>query len=306
MCVAASLFDDNRSKVASAALAGVRARGGVSVGFKCVDGIVTRLADLHERGGFRAKLPRTHGLTEAVLINTGGGLLGGDAVDFAVSVACGAAAQVTTQSAERVYRSLGSDCRVGISLTAGAAARLHWLPQETILFDGARLARTIEADVAADATLLMVEATVFGRAAMDETVRSGALHDRWAIRRAGRLVYSDRIKFDGDMAEQLQRVAVGATAVAMATVVYVADDAGDRLDGARAAIEAPAGRAAVSAWNGMLVGRLLAASADALKADTARLVAYLSGHALPRVWGLEMRRADGAHQTGARIGHDAI
>ena len=97
---------------AATALDVVRTRGGVSISFKAETGRATRLADLHEWGGFRAKLPRTHGLMEGVLINTGGGLLGGDHARFDVSVGAGAAAQVATQSAERVYRSLGPDCRI--------------------------------------------------------------------------------------------------------------------------------------------------------------------------------------------------
>jgi urease accessory protein len=273
-------------KQAAAALHGVRARGGVSIAFKILDNGSTRLADLHEFGGFRAKLPRTYGLTEAVLINTGGGLLGGDGVRFAVSVDAGAAAQVTTQAAERVYRSLGPDCCIDVALLVGAAGRLHWLPQETMLFNEARLARTITADIAADAALLMLEATVFGRAAMDEKVVSGHLRDVWRIRRNGRLVYADTIRLDGDLNALLQVAALGAGACAMATVLYVAPDAMDRLEPSRAAIAAPAGRAAVSAWNGMLVARFLAPSAEALKTDVARLVAHLSGFALPRVWGM--------------------
>ena len=284
MSVVALRFNEGNQQ-AAAALSGVRSRGGVSIAFKH-KADTTRLADLHEVGGFRAKLPRTHGLTEAVLINTGGGLLGGDAVRFNVGVEQTAAAQVTTQSAERVYRSLGPDCRIDIALNVARGARLHWLPQETILFNEARLARTITADMAADATLLMVEATVFGRAAMAETVTAGNLRDVWRVSRAGSLVYADTIRLDGDIQAALARPAVGAGAIAMATVLYVAPDAVDRLDGARAALAEAAGRAAVSAWNGQLVGRLLAPSADALKTDIARLATYLSGFALPRVWGM--------------------
>ena len=270
---------------AATALDVVRTRGGVSISFKAETGRATRLADLHEWGGFRAKLPRTHGFTEAVLINTGGGLLGGDHAQFSVSIGAGAAAQVTMQSAERVYRSLGPDCRIDLTLSVAEGARLHWLPQETILFNEARLARTITADVAEDAALLMVEATVFGRAAMAETVNAGTLRDVWRISRGGTLVYADTVRIEGGIAGQLARSAIGAGACAMATVLYVAPDAADRIEGARLVLDAKKGRAAVSAWNGMLVGRLLAPSADALKADVAQLAACLSGHALPRVWG---------------------
>lgn len=270
---------------AAAALAGVRARGGISIAFK-TSAQQTRLADLHEWGGYRAKLPRTPGLTEAVLINTGGGLLGGDAVRFEVAVGAHAEAQITTQSAERVYRSLGPQCRIDVVLTVEAGARLHWLPQETILFNEARLSRSITASIAADATLLMVEAVVFGRAARGETVSAGALRDVWRISRGGSLVYAESIALDGAIDDQLGRAAVGAGAATMALVLYVAPDAADRVAGARAALERKRARAAVSAWNGMLVGRLLAPSADALKADVALLAAHLSGHALPRVWGM--------------------
>ena len=188
----AALRSSERRAEAAAALGVVRARGGVAIAFKAEGGGATRLADLHERGGFRAKLPRTHGLTEAVLINTGGGLLGGDGVRFDVAVGRDAAAQITTQSAERVYRSLGPDCHVDIVLSIAAGGRLHWLPQETILFHEARLKRTITAELAGDATLLMVEATVFGRAAMGETMSGGALHDVWRISRGGALAYAKR------------------------------------------------------------------------------------------------------------------
>lgn len=281
----AALPSSSAKSAAAAALDGVRARGGVAVAFKRVAGC-TRLADLHERGGFRAKFPRTHGLCEAVLINTGGGLLGGDSVRFDITVDADAEAQVTTQSAERVYRSLGPDACVDIALSVGSKGRLHWLPQETILFNDARLARNIAADIADDATLLLIEATVFGRAAMAEMMLAGALHDRWRISRGGELIYADTVRIAGDIQNQLMGAAIGCGATAMATLLYIAPDAADRLDAARASLADTSARAAVSSWNGMLAARLLAPSADALKADVVRLTAYLSGYALPRVWGV--------------------
>ena len=271
---------------AATALAPVRARGGVSIAFKADAAGITRLADLHEWGGFRAKLPRTHGPTEAVLINTGGGLLGGDTAAFDITVAANAAAQITTQSAERIYRSLGPDCRISIDLQVADTARLHWLPQETILFNEARLARTITADIAANSTLLLVETTIFGRAAMAETVLSGSLRDTWRISRGGSLVYADNVCLTGPIHTHLTRNAIAAGATAMASVLYIAPDAAERVEGARAALDTKQGRAAVSSWNGLLAGRLLAPSADALKADVARLTTFLSGHPLPRVWGI--------------------
>lgn len=280
----AGLQSDSEQNLTAAALAGNRARGGVSIAFQATER-GTSLQDLHEWGGFRAKLPRVEGLSEAVLINTGGGLLGGDCVSFNIDVQAGAAAQVCTQAAERIYRSLGPACEIDVKLDIAAAARLHWLPQETILFDRAHLARSISADIARDGIALIVEAIVFGRAAMDERVSSASLHDRWRIRRDGRLIYADTIAIDGDIDAQLSSAAIGHGAKAMATILYIAPDAEERRDGLRATLEAPMGRAGVSAWNGMCVARLLAPTADALKADIARTVRRLSGYPLPRVWG---------------------
>ena len=285
MSVAVLPSDRDRDAAANA-LAGVRTRGGVAIAFKADADGRTRLADLHEWGGFRVKLPHSHGLPEAVLINTGGGLLGGDAVNFGVVLDIGTTAQIVSLSAERVYRSLGPACRIDVTLDVGGRARLHWLPQETILFNEARLRRTITAKTAADATLLMVEQTVFGRAAMGETVVAGSFHDTWRIWRGETLVYAESIDLSGAIAQKLGRAAIGAGAMAMATVLYMAPDAADRLDDARAALDAKHGRAAVSTWNGMLIGRLLAPAADALNADVARLATFLSGRAMPRVWGL--------------------
>ena len=132
------LRSDAENNTAALALGGVRARSGVAISFKRGSGAATHLDELHEWGGFRAKLPRTHGLREAVLINTGGGMLGGDTVEFNVRVKAHAQAQITTQSAERVYRSLSPDTSVNIALSVADHARLYWLPQETILFNKAR------------------------------------------------------------------------------------------------------------------------------------------------------------------------
>ena len=118
---------------------------------------------------------------------------------------------ITTQAAERVYRTLGPAATVDIKLKADTGSTLLWLPQETILFDGASLTRTFELDLRAGATFLAVESAIFGRAAMGEAVKSVALHDRWrrsenrrGARRAGfrwwrqRVEWQDRCKASGE------------------------------------------------------------------------------------------------------------
>jgi urease accessory protein len=269
------------------AIAPVRARAGVALAFAAAaDTGVTRLAHLEEYGGFRAKFPRPEHGCEAVTINTGGGMLGGDHYCIDVTVNARASALVASQSAERVYRALDTPARVDVALRVDAAATLHWVPQETILYSSARLSRRIEAEIAADATLLMTETMVFGRQAHGEDVRAGTLRDHWRIYRAGELIYADAVRLDGDMHAALQQKAVGDGARASAVVLYVAPDAQDRRDAARDILGVPAGRAAMSAWNGMLAARFLAPDGATLRADIYRLTEHLMRRPMPRVWGV--------------------
>jgi urease accessory protein len=260
-----------------------RADGGVAASWRCDDG-VTRLVSLEERGGWRAKFPEPDPHVEAVLINTGGGILGGDRARFDFAVGDGAHVTAATQSAERIYRTLGPQSVIATRIELGAASRFHWLPQETILFNGANLARSLMVNMPSTATLLAVEAIVFGRAAMGETVRTGTISDQWRVHRDDTLVFAEATRLDGDMAVQLAHPAIGNGALATATLLYVAPDAEGRLEGARAALGTPKARAAVSAWNGLLVARFLATSSAHLRADIAAIATYLSGGPLPRVW----------------------
>ncbi|NJO23617.1 MAG: urease accessory protein UreD, partial [Sphingomonadales bacterium] len=150
----------------------------------------TGIATLAEKGGYRLKFPRTHGShAEAVIINTGGGVVGGDRIKLDFSIEEGADATVTTQAAERIYRSTGLDSEIDARLRVSNRARLIWAPQETILFSGAKLRRRYEVDVASSARLLFVESMIFGRVASGEEMDRGALHDSWRVRRDGRLVF---------------------------------------------------------------------------------------------------------------------
>ena len=166
-----------------------RAEGRARIAFRRKDGR-TRLERLFQEGCAKLRLPTPLGDAppEAVVINTAGGLTGGDRFAVEVELGEGAAATVTTQACERIYRSTGEPAEVTSRLRVAAGGRLAWLPQETILFDGGRLSRGLEVDLAGDAELLCVESILLGRAAMGERVIQGLLHDRWRIRREGRLI----------------------------------------------------------------------------------------------------------------------
>ena len=260
-----------------------RAEGTARLSFRH-DGTATRLRTLYQEGCAKIRLPRLppgH-IPEAILINTAGGLAGGDRIAVAVEAGGGATASVTTQACERVYRSTGPDAVVENRLTLGSGARLAWLPQETILFDGGCLSRRLEADLSTDAELLAVESVLFGRTAMGETVRHGALHDRWRIRRDGRLIFAEDFRVAGDIAAQLARPAALGGRTAMATILHITPAPEKLLDAARSLLGETGG---ASAWDGKLLIRLVAPTGLALRQLLEPLLTLLlGGRALPKVW----------------------
>jgi urease accessory protein len=248
-------------------------------------GAATRPVRIAESGALRVRLPRVAGAAlEGVLINTAGGVACGDRFEVEAFVGPGADLVLATPAAEKVYRSDGATAEIAIQVTLEEGAGLAWLPQETILFDTARLRRRLDADLAADARLLVFESVVFGRSAFSEEVVSGFFEDRWRIRRAGRLVYADTLRLSGAIAARLDRPAIAAGARALATVLYVAPDAEARLDEARDVLSGSTCATGCSAWNGLLAVRFLAHDAAALRASAIRFIEAFRGP-LPRVWG---------------------
>ncbi|NVN87616.1 MAG: urease accessory protein UreD [Rhodopseudomonas sp.] len=260
-----------------------RARGSVKFDVGLVDG-VTRRRDLHESGSLRVRFPspEARGLS-AMFVNTAGGVAGGDRFDIDMSVGDGAALTVTTAAAEKVYRSHGSAARLDISLKAAAGSHLAWLPQETILFDQARVERRIDIELAESASLLLCEIVIFGRAAMGEKMLQGHFVDRWRLRRGGRLVFAETVRLDGDIGEKLARPAVANGGVAIGTALIVPGDEAlvQRL---REASETFDGEVGISAWNGFAMARFCAQDAARLRADMIAVLGRVGGAALPRMW----------------------
>src|SRR6266852_3175079 len=209
---------------ASAIFAANRARGSVAFDVHLLEG-VTRRRHLHESGSLRVRFPspEAEGLS-AVFVNTAGGIAGGDR--FAIDIATGEGSRlaVTTAAAEKVYRTDGPAAELNIALKASAGSHLAWLPQETILFDRARMLRRIDIDLAESASLLLCEIVVFGRAAMGERMERGEFVDCWRLRRGGKLVFAETVRLDGDIGAKLARPAVAKGGVAIATALIVPGD----------------------------------------------------------------------------------
>jgi urease accessory protein len=271
------------TRAASAIFAANRARGAARFDVRCDDG-VTRRGSLHESGSLRVRFPspEDEGLS-AVFVNTAGGVAGGDHFDIAISAGERARLTLTTAAAEKVYRAPDAPARLDISLKAASGAHIAWLPQETILFDRAKIARRIDIDLAEDASLLLCEIVVFGRAAMGERMQQGEFIDRWRLRRGGRLVFAETVRLDGDIGAKLAKPAVAKGGVAIGTALIVPGDEAV-VERIREASESFGGEVGISAWNGFAMARFCAQDAGRLRADMMAVLGRASSSPLPRLW----------------------
>jgi urease accessory protein len=245
----------------------------------------SRRGRVHEAGSLRVRFPNgaSQATLDAVIVNTAGGMAGGDRFAIDIKVGAGARLSVTTAAAEKIYRSLGPDTDICVKLDVGPGGALAWLPQETIVFDQARLRRSIDIELARDAKLLLAEAAVFGRSAMGETVVQGHFFDRWRLRVGGALVFAETLRLDGDIAQRLAQRAIAGGGVAVASVIKYPGDDTDAT-AIRTAQDRFAGEVGVSAWNGVVVARLVASDGAALRRDLVAMLTALDAAPLPRLW----------------------
>jgi urease accessory protein len=271
------------TRAISATFAANRAQGAVRFDVKSQDG-VTRRGNLHESGSLRVRFPSPEGEgLSGVFVNTAGGIAGGDRFDIDIRAGEGARLTLTTAAAEKVYRAGGPAAGLNIALKAEAGAHLAWLPQETILFDRARISRRLDIELAADARLLLCEIAVFGREAMGERMRHGEFIDRWRLRRGGRLVFAETIRLDGEIGEKLAQPAIANGGVAIGTALIVPGDEAV-VERIREGTDTFGGEVGISAWNGFAMARFCAQDAARLRADMMSVLGRVSGMALPRLW----------------------
>jgi urease accessory protein len=260
-----------------------RAVGRIALSVKSMAG-GTRRARVHEAGALRVRCPGPAAdELEAVIVNTAGGMAGGDRFEIDMTVGAGARLLVTTAAAEKIYRTLEPDTQACVKLSVAAGGALAWLPQETILFDRARLRRTIDVELADDARLILAEAVVFGRSGMGEHVMAGLMHDCWRVRRDGRLVYAETALLDGPISPTLAAPAVANGGVAIATVLVVPSEEATAA-AVRGISDQFRGEVGVSAWNGLAAARLVADNGASLRHDLAAVLSVLRGASVPRLW----------------------
>jgi urease accessory protein len=265
-----------------------RARGTARVRLCSAPGRTTRVATLFQEGCLKVRLPRPHlpGDVDLAIINTAGGLTGGDIVTTDVALEAGASATVTTPACERIYRSMGGDVRIRQHLRVGRGARLDWVPQETILFDQARLQRRLAVELEADAEVTLAEAVLFGRVAMNETVTSGFFSDFWTVRRDGRLLFADATRITSPFDQAMACPSTLGGHAAMASVVHVGPDLEAKRDALRdrfSQIEDVA--AGASLVGDVILVRIVAPVGHALRRALIPALGVLCNpRPLPRAW----------------------
>jgi urease accessory protein len=219
-----------------------------------------RITHLMQRHPLRVMFPRacSSEVEEAVLINASGGVAGADRLEFAIAALGNVSATVTSQAAEKVYRALNEPARIATTLEVGAGAKLAWLPQETIVFNRARLSRETQVDVVSGAELLALEWLVLGRTAHGEELAGGHINDGWRVRIDGRLAWADSFRVSGGMFPHLRRTALLSSSNALATLVCFGPHPNRRLEFFRDLAPTPGCRFAATLVGGLLVARFAA------------------------------------------------
>jgi len=243
-----------------------RARGDIRLRYETYGG-VTRPLHLFETGGLRMRHPRAQQGCVGVMVNSAGCILGGDHLSLAIEAGEKAEVAVTTLAAEKIHRTLEAPALLDLSFTLAGRSTLSFLPQETIFFDASALKRRLNVVMAEDAAVLLVDMIVLGRLASGEDAITCRWSDSWRIHRGGRLIFAEESRMNGAVRGYFDQPSLGGGGRAIALLLAVAPDAEGRLDALRDRLAPFKSVCAygVSAWNGMLVARFLAASPDILR-----------------------------------------
>lgn len=240
----------------------------------------------YQKGSLKTLFPKSGNCHfDAVLLNTAGGVADGDQFQVNLDVKNGAHMRVTSQAAERIYGAQGAAMgEMDITASLADGARLDWLPQETILFDGGRLRRRLDISMNETSELLCVEPLVFGRVAMGERIQSGFLSDQWRVKRGGKLVFADALRLSGRIDQYLQDPAIGFGSGAMSSVLFISPQAEMRLNRTREILSDQGGASLIR--SGVLFARVMAQDSYLLRKTLIPLIEFLSDGPIPKTWSL--------------------
>jgi urease accessory protein len=149
----------------------------------------------------KALYPEGEAVCHAIVLHPPSGIVGGDQLEISIDVGPGAHPLLTTPGAGKWYRSAGAWAGQQLDFNVAAGATLEWLPQESIVFDGARADMQSRVKLAADARFIGCEVLCLGRRAAGERFEHGELRLVTRIERAGRPIWLERggVQGGGDL-----------------------------------------------------------------------------------------------------------
>jgi len=289
MSVNVSLFDASTQGTANPLIdvpAFVRASGRISVDARFLNA-ATRASRVSEEGSLRVRFPREEGEElSCVAINTGGGVTGGDKMSVEINAGPSAKLAFTSAAAEKIYRSAGACAEIKTHLTAQAGAILAFLPQETIIYNGARVRRFVDVHLDGAASALLCDLNCIGRTQMNENVDRLYLHDRWRISIGSVLDFADTTKLDGDATTLLRHPAIAGGASCFGTLIAASPQNADIERKWRAIAEQINGRLVLATGRvgHILVTRMIAQEMVYMREAATRLIEAAGLVSLPRSW----------------------
>jgi urease accessory protein len=237
----------------------------------------------------KALHPEGAAVCHVVIVHPPGGIVGGDRLSIGLEAGRGAHAQLTTPGAAKWYRSAGRVARSETVIAAGAGAIVEWLPQETLLFDGARAAVRLRVELSGDARFIGWDVTALGRTESGERFASGSLRQTFELHRDDVLAYCERTALDGG-SPALQSGAILNGAPVFGTFVAAFDPVPDELLAACRAVACAEGEGAVTRLPHVLVARYRGDSSSTARTYFAKLWRVLrpalAGReaVAPRIW----------------------
>ncbi len=164
------------------------------------DGAASKLLRREHRGPLRVQkafYPEGEAVCHTILLHPPAGIVGGDELAIDITASDGVHALLTTPGAAKWYRSNGRPAQQHISIRATEGARIEWLPQETIFYDGADAHLVQEVELDADARYIGSDILCFGRTASGERFARGRVRQQLQVRQGGRLVWWDQGVLEG-------------------------------------------------------------------------------------------------------------
>lgn len=256
-------------------------------------GLRTVLAHAHHHGPLRvqkALYPESPQRMDLLILHPPAGIAGGDQLDIEVVVGAGAQVRITTPGAAKWYRSRGAEAAQTLRLRVADDAVLEWLPQEAIVFDGARVRTETDIDCTNHSRACGWDLWMLGRSAAGEQFRVGHVQQRLRLRRSGRLLWSERVRLAAEDALRRSRLGWQDTNVMGSLWALGFPNDESLIERCREVAE-PGVQIGVTRFeHGLLLARALGCSAERVRASLTRIWSVLRPALCgapgipPRIW----------------------